>query len=215
MTDDTDIVREGDKPKQSCLLLDGYLFRYKIVAAGKRQIVSVHVPGDIPDIQSLLLSEMDHSVASASTCTLGFIEHDALRNLFRSHPSVGDAFWLETLMDASIYREWLANIGGRDARGRIAHFLCELICRLEAVDLSDGKTLKTPLAQFELGEATGITTVHVNRVLQRLKAEAIVDYGRHTVTVLNSDKLREIAEFEPKYLHMHKFSSPNRIVHRT
>lgn len=211
---DTDLVREKDRPTRSCLLLDGYLFRYKLVASGERQIVSVHVPGDIPDIQSLFLSEMDHGIASSTDCRVGYIEHEELRALFRAHPRLGDTFWLETLMDGSIYREWLASIGGRDAYSRIAHLLCEIICRLEAVGLSDGRTLTTPLAQFELAEATGISTVHVNRVLQRLKAESIVNYGRHVVTVLDSEKLRAAGEFEPSYLHLHKLNPPNRTAHR-
>ena len=136
---DQDIVRIGDRPSQSCLLLEGFTCVYKLTSEGKRQIMAIHVPGDIPDLQSLHLKVMDNSVATMCPCTVGFIQHEDLRRVCERYPRIAAAFWRETLVDASIFREWLLNIGRREAYTRMAHLLCEFRVKLKAVGLDRGQ----------------------------------------------------------------------------
>lgn len=199
---DHDIVRVGDRPSQCCLLLEGFTCVYKLTSEGKRQIMAMHVPGDIPDLQSLHLKVLDASVATMSPCTLGFIQHDDLRRLCERYPRITAAFWRETLVDASIFREWLLNIGRREAYTRMAHLLCEFLARLKAVRLAQDGTFDLPLTQAELADCTGISTVHVNRVLQALRLEGLIRTKGTQITIPDWDRLAEAGEFDPLYLHL-------------
>jgi len=199
-----DIVREGDRPSACCLLLEGFLCRYKLTHDGKRQILSFHVPGDIPDLQSLHLDVMDHSMGTLARSKLVFLPHDTVRDLIGRCPRIGDAFWRETLIDASIFREWMVGLGRREAYGRVAHLLCELYVRLRSVGLTNGHAYDLPLTQAELGDALGISTVHVNRTLQDLRGERLITLHAGSVAVLDWDRLKEAGEFDPTYLHLRK-----------
>src|SRR4051812_46648686 len=132
-----DIAREGDRPSQCCVVLDGFTFRYRLVEDGQRQIFSFQVRGDMPDLQSLHLEVMDHNIATLSLSTLGFILHADVVDLGTEHPRLAAAMWRETLIEASIFREWMTGLGRRPARTTIAHFICEIIMRLAAVGLAD------------------------------------------------------------------------------
>ena len=140
-----------------------------MTAEGKRQILSFHISGDIPDLQSLHLSVMDHSLGTLIPCKLAFIQHDDLRSLMRNHPRLGDLFWRDTLIDAAVFRQWVVNVGRRQALARMAHLLCELLVRLRAVELVEDHAFDLPVTQAELADALGISNVHVNRVLQDLR----------------------------------------------
>jgi len=197
-----DIVREGDRPSACCLLLEGFLCRYKLTHDGKRQILSFHVPGDIPDLQSLHLDVMDHSMGTLAQSKLVFLPHDTVRDLIRRCPRIGDAFWRDTLIDAAVFREWILNLGRREAYGRMAHLLCELYVRLKAVGLTSGDAYEFPLTQAEFGDALGLSTVHVNRTLQDLRGDGLITLRNGSVTVLDWDRLREAGEFDSTYLHL-------------
>jgi CRP-like cAMP-binding protein len=199
-----DIVCEGDRPSACCLVLDGFLCRYKLTDDGKRQIISFHIPGDIPDLQSLHLDVMDHSLGTLARSTLVFLPHETVRDLIRRCPRIGDAFWRETLIDASIFREWVVNLGRREAYGRMAHLLCEFYIRLRSVGLANGQAYELPLTQAELGDALGASTVHVNRTLQDLRGEGLITLQAGSVTVLDWERLKEAGEFDPTYLHLRK-----------
>src|SRR5215204_1232546 len=135
-----DIVREGDRPSRCCLVLQGFVCRYKMTAPGKRQIMAFHISGDIPDLQSLHLTTLDHSLGTVTPCELGFIRYEDVRDLVRRWPRIGDMLWRDTLVDAAIFRAWMVGIGRREAYGRIAHLLCEVMTKLRAVGLGDGVT---------------------------------------------------------------------------
>jgi CRP-like cAMP-binding protein len=201
---DQDIVRIGDRPSQSCLLLEGFTCVYKLTAEGKRQIVAFHVPGDIPDLQSLHLKVMDNSLATVSPCTLGFIPHEALYDLCNRFPRIAAVLWRETLVDASIFREWMTGIGRREAYNRMAHLLCELLVRLKAVGLVEGQTFDLPITQTELADAVGASTVHVNRVLQELRADGLIRSKGTQVSILDWEGLKAAGDFDPLYLHLRK-----------
>ena len=131
--------------------------------------MSFYIPGDIPDLQSLHLEVMDHSLATVVTSKVAFIPHEVVRSFLRAHPRIADVFWRDTLIDAAVFREWVVNVGRRDAYARIAHVLCEVYVRLRAVGLVNGQAFEMPITQAELGDATGLSTVHVNRTLQELR----------------------------------------------
>ena len=199
---DQDIVRIGDRPSQSCLILQGFTCVYKLTAEGKRQIVAFHVPGDIPDLQSLHLKVMDNSVATVSVCTLGFISHEALHDLCNRYPRIAAALWRETLVDGSIFREWMTRIGRREAYHRMAHLLCELLVRLKAVGLVQDEAFDLPITQSEFADAIGASTVHVNRVLQELRADGLIRSKGAQIQILDWERLKEAGDFDPLYLHL-------------
>lgn len=200
---DQDVVREGDRPSQCCLLVEGFTCRFKYTDKGKRQIFAFHTPGDIPDLLSLHLTTMDHSLGTVTDCTLAFIQHDHLRAFMREHPRLADVFWCDTLIGGAIFREWMLGIGRRSAKTRLAHLFCEMFMRLKGVGLESGNAVPLPLTQNEVGDALGLSTVHVNRTLQELRGENLVEWDDGVLKVLNWDRLVETAEFDPTYLHQH------------
>jgi CRP-like cAMP-binding protein len=199
---DQDIVREGDCPSRSCLLLSGFACTYKMTAHGKRQIVSFNLPGDVPDLQSLHLKVLDNSIGTISPCRVGFITHEALQDICTRYPRVAAAFWRETLIDAAIFREWVLNVGRRDAFSRMAHVLCELLTRLRAVGLADDHTCDLPITQGEFADAIGVTPVHVNRVFQQMRADGLIELKGSRLNILDWERLKQAGEFDPTYLHL-------------
>jgi CRP-like cAMP-binding protein len=199
-----DIVRAGDTPSESCLIVAGFACRYILTAEGKRQILSFHIAGDIPDLQSLHIDVMDHSLATLAPSSLAFIQHDDLHSLTRSQPRLGELLWRDTLIDAAIFRQWMVGLGRRDAYGRIAHLLCELLVRLRAVGLVEDHAFTLPVTQAELGDAFGLSTVHVNRVLQDLRGDGLITLRGVSLKVLDWEGLKKAGEFDPTYLHLVK-----------
>jgi CRP-like cAMP-binding protein len=203
-----DIVRDGDHPKQCCLLLEGWAFRYKLLDEGKRQILSVHIPGDIPDLQSLHLPVMDHSLSTLTACTLAFIPHEAMLDLTRNHPGITAALWRDTLVDAAIFREWMTNIGRRSTLGRITHLFCEIYLKLHAMGLARDFACEMPLTQGDIADAIGVSNVHVNRVLQELRGQGLLTLQGQRLVIHDWDALTNRAEFDPAYLHQKRPPGP-------
>ena len=199
---DQDIVREGDRPSECCLVIEGFTCRYKFTDEGKRQIFSFHIPGDIPDLQSLHLNVMDHNLGTLTPCKLAFIPHEKLTEFFRRCPRIGDVMWRDTLIDAAVFREWMIGIGRRSAYTRIAHVLCEVFVRLKAVDLTSANECDWPITQAEIGDALGLSTVHVNRSLQELRGDGLIEIRGGSLTILDWDRLNKAGEFDPTYLHL-------------
>lgn len=197
-----DIVRMGDLPSRSCLILSGLTCTYKMTGDGKRQIHNFHIPGDIPDLQSLHLKVLDNSLGTLTPSSVGFITHEALNKLFERHYRIACAFWRETLIDGAIFREWMTSIGQREAYPRIAHLVCEMLVRLRAVGLVNGYSCKWPITQAEIGDALGITTGHVNRVLQQMRADGLIELQGSRLNIPDWDKLKKAGDFEPTYLHL-------------
>ncbi|GEO15027.1 Crp/Fnr family transcriptional regulator [Microvirga aerophila] len=197
-----DVVREGDRPSRSCLLLSGFACVYKVTGDGKRQIVGFSIPGDIPDLQSLHLKVLDNSVSTLTPCQVGFITHDALRDICERYPRITVAFWRETLVDAAIFREWVTNVGRRDAYSRIAHVLCEMLVRLKAIGLAEDHACDLPITQVEFADAVGVSTVHVNRVLQDMRADGLIETKGTQVSVPDRERLKHVGDFDPSYLHL-------------
>ncbi|WP_240613984.1 Crp/Fnr family transcriptional regulator [Salinicola acroporae] len=199
-----DIVRMGERPTQCCVVIEGFTCIYKLTSDGGRQIMAIHVPGDIPDIQSLHLGVMDFGLAPISSCTVGYIPHEKIQQVCDNYPRLGVALWRETLIDAAIYRDWMLNIGQCEAFGRVAHLVCELVIRLKAVGLTEGDSFKFPVTQANLADAFGISSVHMSRVYGMLAQQGLLKVTRTHVTVLDWDELQEAGDFDPTYLHLER-----------
>jgi CRP-like cAMP-binding protein len=196
------IVREGERPQRSCVILSGFAFRHKLTVDGARQIVSVHIPGDFIDLEGALLNVADHNVQALTRCEIACIPREAVRGLILSHPRVAMAMWVDTLIDGSVFREWVVNVGRRDARSRIAHLLCEFARRLEAAGLVEDYRYELPVTQEQLADATGLTSVHVNRTLQGLAREGLIERNRRFIGIPDWEALRRVAGFSETYLHL-------------
>jgi CRP-like cAMP-binding protein len=196
------IVREGDKPTHSCLLRSGFVYRHKIVADGARQICSIHMAGDVVDLQNSLLGTADHNVQALTRAEVAFIPREAIKAIAFERPAVGTAMWHDTLVDGSIFREWIANVGRRDSRTRLAHLLCEFALRLEAAELGKHTSYTLPMTQDELADCTGMTNVHVNRTLRGLELDGVIARTRRTVTVSDWKRLAAEGDFTSTYLHL-------------
>ncbi|HYE29469.1 MAG TPA: Crp/Fnr family transcriptional regulator, partial [Allosphingosinicella sp.] len=157
------IVRSGTTLSASTLLVDGIVCRYKDLADGQRQIMELHIAGDFVDLHGFLLKRLDHHVGAMTAVRIALVPHDALRGITETHPHLGRMLWFSTLLDAAIHREKILSIGRRSAHARIAHLLCELYVRLELVGLARNHRYELPLTQADLADATGLTSVHVNR----------------------------------------------------
>lgn len=198
------IVREGDRPPGATLIVDGLAFRHKVTVEGARQILSVHIPGDFVDLEGTLLKVADHNVQALTRCEVAVVPHEAVVALIHSHPMVAHAMWVDTLIDGSIYREWIVNVGRRDARSGICHLLCEFSRRLEAAGLAEAGGYELPMTQEQLADALGITPVHVNRVLRELDREGLIVRDKRFVRVPNWEALRRVGGFNELYLHLNQ-----------
>ena len=199
-----DIVRDGDRPSHCCLILDGWACRYKLLSVGKRQILSFHIAGDIPDLQSLHVHTMDHSLATVTKATVAFIPHENMRELTAQHPNIAALLWRDTLIDAAIFREWMVGMGRRSAFERIAHLFCEMYLKLKAVGLAGDFRCPMPITQVDLADALGLTSVHVNRSLKAMRGRTLITLRSNTLVIEAWDELSQISEFDPAYLHLEK-----------
>lgn len=204
----TDVVTEGEVPAQCCLIIDGVMIRYKVLPAGQRQIVNLHVAGDIPDLQSLHLSVMDHHLATLTPATAGLIPHGAVRELNARFPRIAGALWRVTLIDASLLRERIASLGQRSALERLAHLLCETFVRLRVMGRTRGGTMFIPLTQVEMADLLGLSAVHMNRTVQDLRVRGLMVTDRDRITLPDFDRLADLGGFDPLYLHLDPTDRP-------
>ena len=178
--------------------------RYKLIGGGRRQILSFHIAGDVADLQTLHVHTMDHSVATLTQATVAFLTHDSLRDLAARFPSIAAILWRDTLIDAGIFREWMIGMGRRSAFGRIAHLFCELYLRLEAVGLAGEHRCPLPISQIDVGDAMGLSNVHVNRVLKDMRGQKLITLRSGMLLLEKWDELIRVSEFDPTYLHLEK-----------
>jgi CRP-like cAMP-binding protein len=195
------LVREHRETSECCLLVSGYACRHKLAAGGGRQIVSFHLPGDILDLQHLLFSIADHNVQTITPATVAWIPSGELKRVSRKRPRIAEAMWRDTLIDASIFREWVLNVGRRDAKSRIAHMLCEFAARCRAAGLGSPEGIHLPMTQEQIADATGLTAVHVNRMLRALRQDGVIEQRGKELRIVDWERMRGLADFDPAYLH--------------
>ena len=195
------IVRDGDRADTCALLLSGFAYRYKLTGEGGRQIISLHMAGEFVDLQHTFLGVADTSVQTLTQADAAFIPRTALEELSLANPAIAKALWIDTLIDASIFREWVVNVGRRDSRARVAHILCEFSLRLEAAGLAKDHVYELPMTQEQLADAVGLTSVHVNRVLKQLGDEGLIDRDRRSIRIVDWTRMRQVGDFNERYLH--------------
>jgi CRP-like cAMP-binding protein len=197
-----DLVRQDEHQRTLFFLLDGMACRHKHLENGRRQILAFVLPGDFCDMGVSMLPRRDHSVTTLSACRLARTSDAAIQHLAQQYPRIRAAFQWATLAEESIAREWVVNVGQRNAIERTAHLFCEIYYRMEAVGTVNGTTCEFPLMQADLGDALGISTVHVNRTLQDLRSRKLIAFGDGRLTILDLPGLERLAMFEKSYLQL-------------
>ena len=199
------IIREGDRPEYVHLVIEGWLARYKLLPDGARQITAFLIPGDFCDLHVAILGEMDHSIATLTKAKVAYVPRRRIEEIVE-RPTLAKAFWWATLVDEAVLRAWIVNIGRRDAFEAIGHLMCELYVRLRNVGLTDDHSFELPLTQEEIADALGLTPVHVNRVLQRLRADGLISLKSGSLEILDHARLQKASGFNPNYLHVERRS---------
>jgi CRP-like cAMP-binding protein len=199
-----DLIREGDPPRVVNLILDGWACRYKTLPDGRRQIVSLFVPGDLCDLNIFILKEMDHNIGAITSLKVAEIGREDMDRLMVEHPRITQALFWNELVTVAIQREWTLNLGQRSAYERLSHLLCEMFLRLRTVGLTDGNKCHFPLTQVDIADATGLTAVHVNRTLQELRRDKLIELHSKTLTILDLEALKTAAMFNDNYLHLNR-----------
>jgi CRP-like cAMP-binding protein len=199
---DSLLVRAGQELNSSILLVDGWLFRSKDLQSGVRQVLEIHVSGDFADLHGFTLKRLDHDIVTVTECTIAEVPHARLIDLFERHPDLVRIYWLMTNIDASISREMILSLGQRSAVSRMAHLFCELHARLEVVGRTRGNMFDFPLTQRELADCLGLTVVHVNRTLQELRRNGLIESQNRQLVIVDKPRLEALAEFDPAYLHL-------------
>ena len=196
-----DVISDRARLAEVHLIVNGFACRYKLLGDGRRQITAFLVAGDFCDLSGLLMHQMDFGVAALGySTTLAVISHERLMDIFEKHPRLAFGLWRDTMIDAAIYRQWLINIGRRSAYAGIAHLLCEIWLRMQAAGLTRDGSFELPMTQAEIGDALGLSTVHVNRTLQQLRADSLIEFKSNVVRVLDWRRLQTAGEFDPSYL---------------
>jgi CRP-like cAMP-binding protein len=197
----TDIISEGDAPSDVHLILKGFACRNKVTPEGDRQIVAYMVPGDFCDLHVAVLGQMDHSTSTLSDCEVVDIPLRVVETM-AARPQLVRALWWATLVDEGTLREWLVNLGTREAKQKVAHVFCELLFRLRSVGLAPGNEYQLPITQRDLADTVGLSHVHLNRALQSLRAEGLIGFESKWLTIRDLRRLAEISNFNPNYLHL-------------
>ncbi|NIJ07903.1 CRP-like cAMP-binding protein [Sphingomonas vulcanisoli] len=195
-----DVVLPGQRIEHACLTVAGLLGRFDQMKDGSRQITAFYLPGDMCDLHSVVAPVTGWGLTALSGATLLQIAHADLRELARRYPALALAFWRDTTTDASILSKWVANIGRKDARARIAHLLCEMGLRSEMAGIGTRTAFRFDATQELIADAVGLTPIHVNRVLSTLRSEGVAVFRNRMAEVQDWDRLAAIAEFSTAFL---------------
>lgn len=199
-----DIVKEGDQPTTSCLLLEGFAARYTITGDGQRQLTSLHVPGEFIDLHAFMVKTMDHGIVALSPCRIAIAEHSALKELTETEPHLTRLLWLDSLVQSAISRQWLVAMGRRTRAAHLAHIICELYLRLQVVKRVDANSFHFPLSQMQMADVMGLSLVHMNRVIQELRGEEFLTWAKDRITIIDWNRLQRFAGFDPIYLSLQR-----------
>lgn len=197
-------MRPGEQVTHACFVVAGLVGRFGQNRNGKRQITAVHIPTDMVDLHAVVAPEACSALQALSLTTIFRVPHDALREAARHYPAIAEAFWRECAVDAAILAEWVVNVGRRDAKGRVAHLLCEVACRVEGAGEKVGFTVPFAATQTHIADMTGLTPVHVNRTLAALRDENVVDLRARMIHILDWKRLIEVGDFDDNYLRISK-----------
>lgn len=202
--EDTDVLSEGERPRECCVVTSGIVYRYRMLQGGKRQIFSLHFAGDFIDLQSLYLHQLDHSVMAMTPVVAAFVTHRAMESAIRESADLRTLLMRHALTDAALFREHIACVGRRTGYQRICHLFCEVYLRMADAGLLEDNRFVLPMTQVEIGDATGLSQIHVNRVLKRLQHDRLISCKRGACAIVNLSKLRQAAQFDDTYLHFRR-----------
>ena len=194
------LVVPEQKLDQSMLIVSGFAARYKDLRNGQRQITDIHVSGDFTDLHGFVLKRLEHHIGTLTPLRMAMVPHDRLTRISEEHPHLLRMLWLSTLIDAAIQRERMLSIGRRSAVARVAHLMCELYTRLSLVNEVDGLSFSLPITQMDIADVTGLTSVHVNRMLRELRDRKLVTFRNATVEIHDLAGLERAADFDRSYL---------------
>ena len=197
----TDLIREGDRPGPVFVILDGWACRYKILPNGTRQILAYLMPGDCCDLHTGLLASMDHGIQTVTVASVATIERDAMDQMMDRHPKIAQALYVAQLVDEGTMRSWITSMGRRTSIERVAHLMCELYLRARSIGIAKERQFALPLSQIMLADSLGMTPVHLNRVLKKLRTEGTMEMARGSLKITDPEKLVSIAGFDENYLH--------------
>ncbi len=196
-----DLIREGDKPGPIFVILEGWACRYKILPEGTRQITAFLMPGDCCDMHASVLETMEHSIATLTAALVTTIDRSRMEFLITTRPAMARAFWWTQLVDEDTLRAWIVSMGRKDSKQRVAHLMCELYVRARTIGLTADERFEVPLTQAALGDALGLTAVHVNRVLRKLRLSGVMELTAGSLIINNITMLAQLAGFDDTYLH--------------
>jgi CRP-like cAMP-binding protein len=203
-----DLIREGDKPGPIFVILSGWACRYKLLPEGTRQITSFLMPGDCCDMHASVLEHMEHSIATLTPARVAMVPRKKMEELIETRRAIMRAFWWTQLVDEDTLRAWIVSMGRRDSVQRVAHLMCELYVRARNIGLTVGDRFELPLTQLVLGDALGLTPVHVNRVLRKLRVSGVMSLSQGSLVIADVAKLALVAGFDDNYLHRRLLQPP-------
>jgi CRP-like cAMP-binding protein len=198
----TILVRKGQQLEHSTLLLRGFLSRHTDDRQGHRQLVSLHVPGDLVDLHAYPMKQLDHNVAALSAAEVAIMPHASIKAITEADAELARKLWFATLLDAAMHREWIFRLGRLDAIGRVSHFFAETGARLEAIGAGSRLRFFLPVTQADLGDACGLTSVHVSRVLKSLRSDGVCTFKEGVVFITDYPALTKRGQFDPTYLYL-------------
>lgn len=201
-----DLISEGDVPRSIFIILDGWACHYRSLQDGRRQIVDFAIPGDLCDLNLFILDRMDHSICAITRLKVAEVGREMFHRVITNFPNITTALWWVELVSKSIHREWIVNVGQRSARERIAHLFCEMFLRLESVGLTHGFSCDFPPTQYDIADTTGLTAVHVNRTIQELRRDGLIELERQRLTIPDMLALQKAGLFNPDYLHIRRLN---------
>lgn len=205
-----DLVLEGEPTDGIKLILEGFACRYKILPDGRRQIVAYLVPGDLCDLRIFILKHMDHSIGTLAPVEAATLSQDTMLGILERYPNLARALWWSTLVEESIAREWIVNVGHRTAFERLAHLFCEIYLRLRAVGLTQENRCELPLTQNELADTLALSLVHVNRMLMEMRRAGLVSFQNKQLVIHDLAALQGAAGFNGNYLHLNNENHSSR-----
>ena len=195
------VLGEGRAPDGVCMLLEGWACRCKDFRDGRRQIAALLIPGDLIHHGDATHPRAgDHAVRALTRARIAWIAPEAVAAALLDHPGLAQALRMAAAIEQATVRAWVVNLGQRPARERMAHLFCELAQRLTPADRQPPATFALPLTQQILARALGLTAVHVNRVLQQLRGERLIDFHGGVLTISDIARLRTLADFDGAYL---------------
>lgn len=194
------LLARSRKTDRSTILVEGYILR-TIEVADKRYITGVHVPGDFVDLHGFALKRLDHNLDAAGPVTVGCVSHRTLQKVMHERPGIARAMWFATLLDSAIHRKWIQTLEQLDAPQRIAHLYAELHARLDLIGRTVTRALRTPFTQFDLADMCGVSAIHANRAVGKLRELGIAEIRRGDLYTNDWSALKRFARFDPDYLY--------------